>query len=131
MGVEFTDNTASVLAAMRNQAEAALEKCGATAEGYAQDLAPVDTGNLRNRISHVVDGGDNRVYVGTNVDYALYVEMGTGIYAAGGRPTPWAYQDSKGNWHWTHGQRAQPFVKPAIADHAGTYQTIIDSEMRK
>lgn len=131
MGVEFTDNSDSILAAFKQQIANALEKCGETGEGYARDLVPVDTSNLKQRISHVVDASAQNVYIGTNVDYALYVEMGTGIYAAGGRKSPWVYQDSKGNWHWTRGQRAQPFVKPAVADHEGTYRNVIDSELRK
>ena len=124
MGVEYTDNSDSVLAAFKQQIESALEKCGATGEGYAQGLVPVDTSNLKQRINHIVDVSAKKVYIGTNVDYALYVEMGTGIYAAGGRPAPWVYKDSKGEWHRTRGQHAQPFIKPAVSDHEGTYKIL-------
>ena len=68
--------------------------------------------------------------IGTNNEYAAYVELGTGKYAEGGRPTPWVYQDAKGNWHMTHGQRAQPFLKPAVADHAAQYRDILESELK-
>jgi SPP1 gp7 family putative phage head morphogenesis protein len=61
---------------------------------------------------------------------AAYVELGTGKYVSGGRPTPWVYQDEKGNWHRTHGQKAQPYLKPAVADHANTYRKIIEDEMK-
>ena len=59
------------------------------------------------------------------------MELGTGIYAegGGGRPTPWVYQDAKGDWNMTHGQRAQPFLKPAVADHPDTYRSIIKQEL--
>ena len=77
-----------------------------------------------------MDEGESAVYIGTDVEYAPYVELGTGKYAEGGRPTPWAYQDDEGNWHWTAGNPAQPFLKPAVADHAQTYRNIIEDELK-
>lgn len=132
MDVKFTDNSGKVLAEFRDAALRALEKCGLTAEAYAKKLCPVDTGALRNSISHTVDEGEPAAYVGTNSEYGPYVEHGTGIYATegGGRPTPWVYQDAKGDWHMTHGQRAQPYLKPAVSDHAQQYRDIIESEMK-
>ena len=128
-GVVFNDYSAEVLDAMHEAVMRALERCGMEAEGYAKDLCPVDTGNLRNSISHKVDDGEPAVYIGSNTSYAPYVELATGIYAAGGRPTPWVYQDENGNWHWTRGNKAQPFLKPAVADHAKEYQAIIKTEL--
>lgn len=130
MNVRFTDNSKEVLEAMQKAAVRALEKCGLVAEGYAKRLCPVDTGNLRNSISHKVAEDEPAAYIGTNVSYAPYVELATGIYAAGGRPTPWVYQDANGNWHWTRGNKAQPFLKPAVADHAQTYRNIIEDELK-
>lgn len=130
MTVDFTDNSKEVLDAFQKAAVRALEKCGLVAEGYAKRLCPVDTGNLRNSISHKVDTEEPAAYIGTNVSYAPYVELATGIYAEGGRPTPWVYQDANGNWHWTRGNRAHPFLKPAVADHTKTYSNIIESELK-
>lgn len=131
MNVKFTDNSKEVLDVMQKSAVRALVKCGLTAEGYAKKLAPVETGNLRNSISHTVDDDELAAYIGTNTAYAPYVELGTGIYyEGGGRPTPWVYQDDNGNWHWTAGNKAQPFLKPAVADHAQTYRSIIEDEMK-
>lgn len=129
MDVEFIDNSEEVKKAFQAAAVRALEKCGLTAEGYAKRLCPVDTGNLRNSISHTVDEDEPAVYIGSNTSYAPYVELATGIYAEGGRPTPWVYQDENGNWHWTRGNKAQPFLKPAVADHAKEYQSIIKTEL--
>lgn len=129
-GVVFNDYSDDVLNEFRDAVLRALERCGEQAEGYAKDLAPVDTGRLRNSISHQVDEGENAVYIGTNVSYAPYVELATGIYADGGRPTPWVYQDDAGDWHWTRGNTAQPFLKPAVADHAQTYRNIIEDELK-
>lgn len=130
MTVDFTDNSKEVLSAFQEAAVRALEKCGLTAEGYAKKLCPVDTGNLRNSISHKVDESEPAAYIGTNTEYAPYVELGTGIYIQGGRPTPWVYQDANGNWHWTRGNPAQPFLAPAVKDHVQTYRNIIESELK-
>ena len=132
MKVEFQDNSKEVLAAFQEAAVRALEKCGLTAEGCAKRLAPVDTGNLKNGISHKVDEAEPAVYIGTDVEYGPYVELGTGEFAegGGGRPTPWVYRDDNGNYHWTRGNKAHPFLKPAVADHARTYKSIIEDEMK-
>ena len=127
MSVEFHDNSRLFKEAFDAAIARALERCGMQAEGYAKDLAPVDTGNLRNSITHKVVGDE--VYIGTNNEYAAYVELGTGKYADGGRQDPWVYQDDEGRWHHTNGQRAQPYLKPAVADHQQTYRNIIKDEL--
>ena len=130
MEVNFVDNSEEILTALKNAALKALERCGLQAEGYAKDLAPVLTGNLRDSISHKVVEGEQAAYVGTNSLYGAYVELGTGKYGTlGGRQDPWVYQDDNGNWHHTHGQRAQPYLKPAVANHKQTYQNIIKNEL--
>ena len=129
-GVVLNDYSADVLNEFHDAVLRALERCGEQAEGYAKDLAPVDTGNLRSSISHTVDEDEPAVYIGSNTSYAPYVELATGIYAEGGRPTPWVYQDENGNWHWTRGNPAQPFLKPAVANHAQTYRNIIEDELK-
>lgn len=54
----------------------ALEEIGLVAEGAAKRLCPVDTGRLRNSITHALMGEDS-VAIGTNVEYAPYVHEGT------------------------------------------------------
>ena len=125
--VFFIDNSDLFQEEFEAACRRALERCGMQAEGYAKDLTPVDTGNLRNSITHKVV--DDSVYIGTNNEYAAYVELGTGKYAEGGRPDPWVYQDEEGRWHHTHGQRASPYLKPAVADHKHTYRNIIKDEL--
>ena len=130
MTIDITDNSGLVREEFQAAVLRALEKCGLTAEGYAKMLCPVDTGNLRNSITHQVVANEDAVYIGTNSEYAAYVELGTGKYYPGGRPTPWVYQDAKGNWHLTHGQRAQPYIKPAVAGHVAQYKGIIEGELK-
>lgn len=139
----FIDNSPQVLEEFEAACIRALERCGMEAEGYAKDLCPVGTpestgipgykgGTLRGSISHKVDPKEPATYVGTDVEYAAYVEVGTGIYkeGGGGRQDPWVYQDDYGNWHWTRGNPAKPYLKPAVADHAQTYRNIIEDEMK-
>lgn len=132
MIVEITDNSKEVSAAIKAALLRGLEKCGLVAEGYAKKLCPVDTENLRNSITHVVDEQEPAAIIGTDSEYGAYVELETGIYAegGGGRPTPWVYQDAKGNWHYTRGNKAQPFLKPAAADHAIQYRKILEDELK-
>lgn len=108
----------------------ALEQAGAAAEGHAKDLCPVDTGALRNSITHRTDLENLTEIIGSNEEYAAYVELGTGVYYKGGRKTPWTYQDDKGQWHITNGQRAQPYLKPAAANYAKEYTAIIADELK-
>lgn len=131
MSVEFKDNSSEVKSEFGEALLRGLEKCGLVAEGYAKKLCPVDTGNLRNSITHVVDEQEPAAIIGSDNSYAAYVELGTGIYAegGGGRPTPWVYQDAEGNWHYTHGQKPHPFLKPAVAEHADKYREIIKNAL--
>ena len=83
-------------------------------ENQARRDAPVDNGVLRNSIRSEVEGKQG--VVGTNIEYAPYVEFGTGLFAVNGdgRQTPWSYQDEMGEWHTTIGQHPQPFLGPAL-----------------
>ena len=75
MKVDYKDNSQQILSAMEKGKRNALTAIGATAETYAKKATPVDTGRLRNSISHTVDG--EAAYIGSNVEYAPYVELGT------------------------------------------------------
>lgn len=126
------DHSREMIEQMNELVEKALEQCGMTAEGYAKRLCPVDQGRLRNSIAHTVesDGDKYTAVIGSPVEYAPYVELGTGQYYPGGRPTPWVYQDEKGNWHKTKGNEPQPYMKPAIADHVSQYKGIIERTLK-
>ena len=106
MDIKLNDNSKEVSEDIKAALLRGLETCGLVAEGYAKKLAPVDTGNLRNSITHEVDDGEPAAYIGTNVEYAPYVCLGT-----------------------IH-MKAQPFLKPAVADHAKEYRKIIEDELK-
>lgn len=102
----MTDNTDAVVDGIQAAINVALEKIGLLAEGYAQLKCPVDTGNLRGSITHEVSAGENAVYIGTNVEYAPYVELGTRY------------------------QAAQPYLRPAAQEHGSQYREILKSALQ-
>ena len=80
-----------------------------------------DTGALANSIKSKVEAGGGEIVgvIYTPLEYAPYVEYGTGLFAENGGRTdvPWKYQDDKGNWHTTSGQKPQPFLRPALDEN--------------
>ena len=123
--------------AVKEAVEAALEAVGLQAEGYAKaNIAAagrVDTGELRNSVTHQVEESEQAVYIGSNLEYAIYNEVGTGIYAegGGGRKDPWMYVDDNGVGHWTVGITPIHFLKDAAADHGEEYRQIAESVMKE
>lgn len=136
---EFVSHLDDVLKATTERLKRAGEVIGITAESrakqYITEQKAVDTGNLRNSITHRVEEDDDSVSViiGSAVEYAPYIELGTGKYAEGGkgRQTPWRYKDNKGKWHTTSGQPPRPFLRPAIENHREQYKRIIAEEVGK
>ena len=80
----------------------------------AQRRVPIGDGILRGSLKSKVRG--DKVSVGTNIEYAPYVEYGTGIHAEGGRgrKTPWVYFSEKFGFVRTVGMKAQPYLRPAL-----------------
>ena len=75
MSYTYKDNTDEVLSALEKAKKRGLEAIGLVAEGHAKKYeTAVDTGRLRNSISHATD--DEAAYIGTNVEYAPYIELG-------------------------------------------------------
>ena len=96
--------------------ESALGKACAVVEASAKQKAPKDTGALARSITSKIEDTEGIIF--TPLEYAPYVEYGTGLFAEeGGRNTPWVYKDDKGEWHKTSGQKPQPFMRPALAEN--------------
>lgn len=136
MDVDITDNIPEIIDSAREATARALEAVGLQAEGYAKAKCTVDTGLLRNSITHAVGGenishdykankpdksgeiksgsvngtvgssGDNTVYIGTNVEYAPYVEYGTSMMAP------------------------RPYLAPAAENHAEEYKAIFEEYLK-
>ena len=111
--------------------EEALGTCCALVEKSAKQKAPKDTGALRRSITSKVEGNQGIIF--TPLEYAPYVEYGTGLFAeSGGRKdVPWNYQDDEGKWHSTSGQKPQPFMRPALEENKALIKQILKEELTK
>lgn len=116
-----------------------MNKATTLVHGEAKNLAPEDTGVLAGSIHMEVKKTSTelqgRVY--TNTEYAPYVEFGTGVKGNGTYPYKveglnlsykdkgWAYKDEKtGEWIYTKGQVAQPYMYPALNNHKKTIKKL-------
>ena len=138
MSVQFTDNSAEVLAGLERAKARALETIGLKAEGYAKRLCPVGTvestgkkgyrgGTLRNSITHTVSG--DVLSVGSNIPYAAFVELGTGPHFE--PPPDWeTFTSKRGSGVGRSYVKPRRYLQPAIEDHAGEYKTIAENELR-
>lgn len=105
-----------------------MKKCCALVERSAKEKVLVQTGELRRSITSKVENNGLEVTgtIYTPLEYAPYIEYGTGLFAEkGGRPTPWCYQDDKGEWHTTSGQPPQPYMRPALNENRTTILEIL------
>lgn len=96
-------------------------------EEAAKQRCPTNTGNLKNHITHVIDGSvmamQVRAKVGVaiggsegDMNYPIYVHEGTGIFSrtgSGRKDVPWYYMDEEYLWHSTEGMEPTPFLEDA------------------
>ena len=137
MAGNLIDNSAAFLAELERAKARALETIGQQAERYAKDKCPVGTvestgkkgyigGTLRNSITHRVD--DDAVSVGSNVEYAPYVELGTGPYFEA--PPEWEqFTTTRGSGVGKSYVRPRPYIRPAIEDHREEYKEIMREDL--
>ena len=102
------DNTKEAHELMRAAIARGLEEMGLVAEGYAKAGCPVDTGRLRNSITHVTDPDSGKAYIGTNVEYGRYVEFRADVSHKNGH----AY-----------------FLRDAASEHTAEYAQIMRSAL--
>ena len=136
--VKFKSNKDEILQAAKIDILAWLDGIGEDAAETAAEKAPVDTGRLKNSISHAVLPDSYEVHIGTNVkneqgkNYAIYHEFGTGKYASegAGRQTPWAFKDREGKWHYTEGVPAKHFLKFGVTAHKNAYKEALKQALK-
>ncbi|MFS0776083.1 HK97-gp10 family putative phage morphogenesis protein [Neobacillus sp. 3P2-tot-E-2] len=114
---------------MKRKRKQTLEEIATFVEAEAKQRAPVDTGDLRRRITHVTQHSDDisRAKVGTNLEYAPSVEEGSkphSIIRNDGKPLKlkidgkWVTVDEVNH----PGTKPQPFIRPAIEENIGEIQ---------
>lgn len=112
-----------------NKLKSNVSKACALVERTAKEKAPRDTGALRRSIESKVemDGNDIVGTVFTALEYAPYVEFGTGLFSekGGRKDVPWKYEDDDGNWYSTEGQHPQPFLRPALNENREKIKEIL------
>lgn len=126
------------LAALGGDVDKAVEqglRDGAKIVQYsAKKLCPVDTGALRNSII-VQKASADSVSVGTNTEYAVYVEFGTGQKGDPSVPhtskEKWVYRNDKGEFRTSHGQKPQPFLTPALRMSENKVQKTFRNAIKK
>ena len=117
-----------------------------TVRAEAVLLCPVDTGELRGSIMTTVEDdseGNATGTVYTNKEYAPYVEFGTGPVGQSEhdgispdvsvqyRQKGWSYLNDEGEWQYTNGQPAQPFLYPALKNNEERVTKQIKEDIRK
>lgn len=120
--MSFESNLSNVLSHTTDGLHRAAEIIGGMAESYAKQLCPVDTGNLRNSITHTSrdEGSSVVVTIGSAVQYAPFVELGTGRN----------YEKSGGHGTF-EGMKPRPYLRPAIENHKEQYKAVLKAEMSK
>lgn len=124
-------NVRTVERQLANKMQLAVEVIGALAEGYAADACPVDTGLLRNSITHGGAGGftskteyasDDGSVQGKYEDNAIPKDIaGTGQYVVVvGTNVHYAPYVELG----TSKMGARPFLRPCIEGHIDEYKEI-------
>lgn len=163
MSVEVHDHTEEFEDALQRAIADALDEIGAVAASHADanvvKAGRVDTGDLHQRIEHRVVASEKTVYVGTNVKYAIYHELGSGTFAEGGKGRKgwWVYVPgsdthggnsgkvysfeeakrimamlrSKGlDAHMTQGIKPIHYLKHAATGHAKEYSQILEDHLK-
>lgn len=105
MHIELDDFSEDVVMALANALERGMIAIGETAEKYAKEIVPVDTGRLRNSITYLVDKESAEVYIGSNVEYAAPVELGTSR------------------------MRPRPYLAPAATQHNEEYRQLVKDSL--
>ena len=129
MSVTVTSNLYLVNKLSKDAMVKAAISVGLLTSGYAQDLCPVKTGNLKNSITHAYDdssshkvdlivGSEQKVIGGTLVNYAPYVELGH--HQQVGRYVPAIGKRLVRPW-----VPGKPFLRPAFENHTKEIEQVI------
>lgn len=125
----ITDNTNELLNAIDKKIAENLALSGLVVERKAKQLVPKKTSHLARSITSEVEG--NKVTIGTNVEYAPMVEMGTRPHLI----TPKTKQalfwpGGPGPRKVVHhpGTRAQPYLRPALVSSLGKIKKIFGAK---
>jgi hypothetical protein len=123
--IEFQNNSMEVKAALDEAVLKFLYEASGELVSQTQRNTPVQTGQLKGSWDYKIDESKGEATIGSPLENAIWNEFGTGQYAlhGDGRKTPWAYQDIKGQWHYTHGKRPRRSLQHAWDGTKGKLQS--------
>lgn len=131
----YKSNIDEVIKTLEQKTHITAVAVGEFVKSEAKLRAPNDLGNLIAGIGYMIEktGKNTNVIIGSQAEYSIYVEKGTGVHAedGNGRLTPWAYEDREGNTVWTVGQEPQPFLRPAVEGNINRINSIIKKHLGK
>lgn len=124
--IKFTDNSRMTLDLFEKACARGLVAIGLTAERHAKNNCPVDTGRLRGSITYATSASHSAgeppsgppdyathgtpekfdVYIGTNVEYAPYVELGA------------------------RGRKPVHMLKKAASEHSAEYKKLMEDSLK-
>ena len=112
--IKFIDNRIEVSKALDKKAIAFLHEAKDSLVSQTQRNTPVQTGDLKRSFGNdsMVDESSLIAYIGSSLEYAIWVERGTGEYAVNGdgRKGGWCYKDEKGKVHFTKGMKPKKML---------------------
>ena len=131
--MKFVDNSEAAKRELERAVIRGLIKASLLVEGQAVLLAPVDKGGLRDSIGYKVDESELVAYIGTNCEYAIYVEFGVGEFAenGNGRKGGWVYKTPNGEVRFTYGMPPQPYLRPAFRQNQKAIRDILADCLRE
>lgn len=124
--IKFKDNSRMTLEVFHKACARGLVSIGSTAERHAKNNCPVDTGRLRGSITYATSASHSageppseppdyathgapesfEVYIGTNVEYAPFVELGTSR------------------------NKAHHMLKRAASEHSDEYKKLMEDSLK-
>lgn len=108
-----------------------VSKAAMLVQGSAKNKAPVDSGALRQSIradKAKIQGENVTATVSTNLEYAPYVEFGTGSRGQSTNTNTEVEVSYRSDWR---GNKAQPFLWPALRENRNNSIKIIREEVRR
>lgn len=110
MGIQYTNNSAKVKAAMKGSVMAFLHEIAGEIQGQAIRLSRTDTGQTKGSYETkvIIEGDTGTAYIGSNYQNAIWEEYGTGEYAlqGNGRKGGWVFKFPKtGKFIFTRGKK--------------------------
>lgn len=104
--MQYKSNLQNVLKALDNAEERALTAVGEFVRSEAQMRSPVKSGALRDSNDYKVEAAEQKVLVGNNMEYGLWVHEGSSR------------------------QRSQPWLRSSVMENVSRIKSLISEMMR-